>query len=266
MQHGFAARNGLLAALLARAGYTGIENVLDLPYGGFLSTFSAGTHSSSETGKESILAGLGSEWEVNHILIKPYPLMAGLHAAVDCVRTLQERYGDDFNRIETIREVRVELGEAAYKHGGWTVETDSLEVTGAQMNVSYAVALQLVDRKVVPTSFNAERLNRSTLFDLMRRTKCVHQKTFDKSLTTRVTVSFNSNLEVSELVEAPKGVRPPLGDEEVLAKWETGLSSLIDEKRKDNIKTKIMTIDILESLDGLLVEIQADVKNVLALP
>ena len=36
MQHGFATRNGLLAANLARADYTGIERVLELSYGGFL--------------------------------------------------------------------------------------------------------------------------------------------------------------------------------------------------------------------------------------
>lgn len=39
MQHGFAARNGILAAFLARAEYTGIERVLERSYGGFFSTF-----------------------------------------------------------------------------------------------------------------------------------------------------------------------------------------------------------------------------------
>jgi aconitate decarboxylase len=42
MQHGFAVRNRLLAAYLAREGYTGIKEIFDLEYGGFLSTFSLG--------------------------------------------------------------------------------------------------------------------------------------------------------------------------------------------------------------------------------
>ena len=36
MQHGFAARNGLLGTLLARGGYVGIKKVLEREYGGFL--------------------------------------------------------------------------------------------------------------------------------------------------------------------------------------------------------------------------------------
>jgi aconitate decarboxylase len=42
MQHGFASRNGLYAALMAREGYTGIEEVFETPYGGFLSCFGQG--------------------------------------------------------------------------------------------------------------------------------------------------------------------------------------------------------------------------------
>lgn len=42
MQHGFTARNGLSAAFMARSRYIGIKQVLERPYGGFLSTFSLG--------------------------------------------------------------------------------------------------------------------------------------------------------------------------------------------------------------------------------
>jgi aconitate decarboxylase len=42
MQHGFAARNGLFAALMAKEGYTGIQEVYEIPYGGFLSCFGQG--------------------------------------------------------------------------------------------------------------------------------------------------------------------------------------------------------------------------------
>ncbi len=36
MHHGMASRNGLYAALLARGGYTGIKQVFEQPYGGYL--------------------------------------------------------------------------------------------------------------------------------------------------------------------------------------------------------------------------------------
>ena len=43
MQHGFAARNGLFAALLARSGYVGIKRVYEREYGGFLAMFGKGS-------------------------------------------------------------------------------------------------------------------------------------------------------------------------------------------------------------------------------
>lgn len=43
MQHGFAAQNGLFAALMAKEGYIGIKQVLERQYGGFLSTFGQGS-------------------------------------------------------------------------------------------------------------------------------------------------------------------------------------------------------------------------------
>jgi hypothetical protein len=59
MQHGFAARNGVLAATLAAGGYTGIKQVFERPYGGFLSVVGEG-HDPDPT---QIVDGLGERWE-----------------------------------------------------------------------------------------------------------------------------------------------------------------------------------------------------------
>ena len=42
MQHGFAVRNGLFAALMAAGGYTGIKRVFEREYGGYLAVFGEG--------------------------------------------------------------------------------------------------------------------------------------------------------------------------------------------------------------------------------
>ncbi len=43
MHHGFASRNGLYAAFLASGGYTGIKQIFERSYGGFLSNLWGGT-------------------------------------------------------------------------------------------------------------------------------------------------------------------------------------------------------------------------------
>ena len=66
IQHGFAARAGLVAVALASAGYTGIKNVLERPYGGFSSTFTPGR----DIDWRGMVAGLGTGWEIERDALK----------------------------------------------------------------------------------------------------------------------------------------------------------------------------------------------------
>ena len=199
-QHGFAARNGLLAAFLARADYKGIERVLERPYGGFFGTFSPGSKASSPIDTKSVFASLGIEWEINNILVKPYTLIAALHTPVECVRNLQRQHETMFQKLGNIKSIKIEMGDEAHKHGGWELATKMLEVTGAQMSAAYAVAVRLVDSvdsEVLPTSFEA---NREILHELIRKTLCVHQAEHDHSLETRITVQFLDQAEYWGLI------------------------------------------------------------------
>src|SRR6202023_3780028 len=76
MHHGLASRNGLYAAYLAAAGYTGIKRVFERDYGGYLSVFGEG----HEPDASRITADLGSKWETQRIVVKPYAAMGALHA------------------------------------------------------------------------------------------------------------------------------------------------------------------------------------------
>ena len=261
MQHGFAARNGLLAALLARANYTGIEGVLERPYGGFFSTFSPDAPSKPDARFQSAVADLGEKWETNSILVKPYPLMATLHAPVDCVKLLQEKYKDRLRILGAIKEIKIELGEHSYKHGGWRIDAQPLEVTGAQMSAAYAVALQLVDQEVSPMSFASTKLNRESLFEVINKIECLHRKDFDGSLKTHITISFDDMTRIEETVEVPLGVLPPLGCKEILRKWEAGAGAIVDGERRENIKNSIMKLSELANLDDLLSELRKDVDS-----
>src|SRR6185295_14985314 len=63
---GRASQSGVIAAYLAQQGFTGSREVLEAPFGGFMSTlrgqFDPGT----------ILSGLGTNWETARVGLKPY--------------------------------------------------------------------------------------------------------------------------------------------------------------------------------------------------
>ena len=96
---GLAARNGVLAALLARGGLTASGQAIDGPQG-----FLRAMDSEGEALADS-LADLGSRWEIveTGITVKLYPSCAGTHPALDAILDLRRREhfgGGDVERID----------------------------------------------------------------------------------------------------------------------------------------------------------------------
>lgn len=159
MQHGFAARNGLYAALLARRGYTGIKQVYEQPYGGFLSTFGEGHR--PDAGQ--IAAELGERWETERIVVKPYAAMGGLHAALDAVFDIASQRSLN---AEEIDHIDVEVSHAVYHHGWWTPERP-LTPTAAQMNIGYALAVGVLDGAALIEQYAPSRIDADDVWALL---------------------------------------------------------------------------------------------------
>lgn len=87
LQAGFAARDGLMSALLAEQGLTGRSEVLDGPTG-----FAALTgHGDTDRLEAAIEAMDGQALEARGIAIKPYPSCGYTHRLVDCALALHPR-------------------------------------------------------------------------------------------------------------------------------------------------------------------------------
>ncbi|KAK5991803.1 Cis-aconitate decarboxylase-like protein oryM [Cladobotryum mycophilum] len=158
MQHGFAARNGLLGAMLARAGYVGIKRVFEREYGGFLKQFSGGNGMEPQYKPEEIFKGLSQEWQMNGVAIKPYATMAGTHNTIDCLIDMRKAHPEVLSNPQNIDRIVIELSKPAYEHGGWTAKRP-IAVTGAQMSNSYAAATYIVDNAIPAAQFAARMLD-----------------------------------------------------------------------------------------------------------
>ena len=88
---GHAARNGVLAALLAREGLTASESALDGKQGFLVAT---GTAPVPAAALATALDGLGQRWHVleTGVAVKPYPSCALTHSAIDALLDLRTRH------------------------------------------------------------------------------------------------------------------------------------------------------------------------------
>ncbi|OAL40030.1 hypothetical protein AYO20_00448 [Fonsecaea nubica] len=260
MQHGFASRNGLFAALLAKEGYTGIQEVYETPYGGFLSMFSEGvTKFTLKSLPDELVSGLGERWELQGIRIKLHAAMAALHGTIDCIEKLQREHESLFaaDNLDKIEAITTQHSKPAFEHGGWTAPPDKpLTPTAAQMSIQYAAAAQLVDRTVLMAQFGADRLNRPQLRALMAKITPTHNPEFDsdrrKGWRTVVTVRFSSQETVEATVEGPKGIMPPATDEDIVTKWRMLVQDLLDEERREQIENCVLGLDTLGDVRELI--------------
>jgi 2-methylcitrate dehydratase PrpD len=246
MQHGFAARNGLTAAALAAAGYTGIKRVFERPYGGYLSTFGEG----HDTDATAIYKGLGSEWETQRIAVKAYAAMGLLHAAIDAALKLR---ATDEAIAQRVACIDIYMSEAAYSHGGWQA-TRPLTTIGAQMNVAYAVAAALLDGSVLIDQFSDARINSDDVWRLINRTRTHHEKAYDalpetQRLTTRVLIKFHDGTTHEQVVTQPRGTGDhQLTNAQIIDKYRSLTDGVIGRQRQDAIQNTVLALDQLDDI------------------
>ncbi len=249
MQHGFAARNGLLGAALAAAGYSGIKAVFEAPYGGFLATFGEG----HEPDASQIDAELGERWETLRIAVKPYAAMAGLHAAIDAARQMLADAPLDPAKVDCIE---ISMSQAAFHHGGWRAKRP-LTAVGAQMNVAYAVAVTLLDGTALAAQFAPERIDADDVWELIGRTTARHEPAFDQryedGYNTRLRVMLKDGSERESFVEHPRGgIVRPLTDAEVVEKFRALVAPLIDAARAAAIERAVLELEQLDDARDLI--------------
>ncbi len=247
MQHGFASRNGLAAAALAAVGYVGIKRVFERPYGGWLAVFGE----CHRTYPEEIYAGLGNLWETERIAVKPYSAMGLLHAAIDSALELRPKVD-----VSQIQRIDIDMGEAAYAHGGWKAERP-LETIGAQMNVAYAVAVALLDGEVLVDQFTQDRINSDDVWNLIDRTVTHHERAYDnlpadERLTTRVRVTLKDGSAHTAKVVHPRGTGDRnLTNAEIRDKYTKLTRGAISAERQAAIEKAVLNVDTLDDITQL---------------
>src|SRR6201987_4668386 len=99
MHAGRSSQSGLYGALLAKAGFTGIRDVFEAPYGGFCTTFS---RSQDRFNLDALSDGLGERFETMRISLKFYSCVGSNHTTLDAIRDIQKRRPFTLDELDSI--------------------------------------------------------------------------------------------------------------------------------------------------------------------
>ncbi len=248
MAHGFAARNGVVAAALAAAGYTGIKRVLERPRRG-LTTFCF----DGETHVERVPAGLGEHWEQTNILIKPHASGGATHAAVDAMLHARTELGV---RADDVRAVTIKLATPTFRHNGWALERPATELQ-AQINIAYAAAVALLDGAAYPAQFRPDRIDSDDVWDLLARTTVVLDPEMDTTpglaRATRLDIALaDGTVHHLEVANAVGTKRKPMSNDQVRAKFRDATSGVVTAARAAEIERLVLALPRLSDIGPLL--------------
>jgi aconitate decarboxylase len=202
MHAGRAAQSGLYGALLAQAGFTGIRDVFETPYGGFCTTFSA---SADKFNLAALTAGLGETFETMRISLKFYSSVSSSHTSLDAIRILQDRR--PFKAAE-VDSITVRGSRVTVEHVGWPYRPEGL--TSAQLNLPFCIATLLLEGDVFVAQFTEAAVSDPDRIALAERV-CVVE---DPAVTAKgsahrheveVEVLLNDGTRLVQRVEAPRG-------------------------------------------------------------
>ena len=155
---GRASESGVLAARLAKSGFTGPDTVLEGKFGVF-EAFTRGPK------MERLLDGLGTRWETLRICVKCYAAHITAHTPIRLLEDLRREHGFSGNDIA---EIRAATSEKVLSHHNIVAPKD---VATAQYSLPFCLAIAAYRDPRQPNSFLNAPHEDQALKDLAKRVK-----------------------------------------------------------------------------------------------
>ena len=217
---GRACEAGILAARLAKEGYTGPETILEGRFG-YLDVYCR------DGDPELLTGGLGVEWETSRICLKRYACHVTAHAPLQALRGLMHDHGFDGEQVVA---VALECTEKVVSHHDIREPQDVMQ---AQYSVSFCLALALYRDPLDPASFDESALGDDRIRSACRGMSLVAVKDLPSSWSARLSVTLKDGRRLGRDARSFKGMPDdPLSDADARARFDILCSALSDEDRR----------------------------------
>jgi len=247
LHSGRAAQSGIYSARLAQRDFTGVPDVLEAAYGGYLSCYSDAPQA------RRLTDGLGSTWETLNVGYKPHASVTSIHTALDGLAEIMRE-----NRLSAPDIERVETGLSPMTHLHCAWEYKAQGVTAAQMNLYYGLAVIALDGVAFTEQYRESRLNDPRIFGFIDRVDA----TVDREIETlgaefrhaaRVKVRARDGRSWEKLVLHRRGSpEHPLSAADVEYKFRHVVGTCLSAGDADRIVELASKLDTLNDLSRLM--------------
>jgi 2-methylcitrate dehydratase PrpD len=189
MHPGKAAQSGILAALLAKKGYTGPATIFEGKYG-FLNAFSF----ERTYDPKKITEGLGKLFIGHNTAFKPYPCCRFLHQVIDGVLDMVKKNDVTPDKIEEVRIKTFKVGidtlmkpeERRYR---------PKTIVDAQFSIPFVVGAAVVRRRISLSEFTEESIRDPEILEIASRVKGEEDPEYTRGYPAKFPTSIEMELE-----------------------------------------------------------------------
>jgi 2-methylcitrate dehydratase len=250
-----AARNAIVAAQLARHGFTGPSPIFEGETGFMNQITGVFSLDVGEFGNRD-----NQSYAVSRTLTKMLPTNGEMQTAVWAALAVRDRILD----MKEIASVQVDTTGVGYAFLGkdpdkWRPTTRET----ADHSLPYTVARALLDGEITTASYSDEAIADPVALDLMKRISVREDPAltaiFPEYIPNRVTVTLTSGEVVTEEVrDAPGGARVAMTDQQFEEKFHGLLRPLASGSRRKEILSLVWKIEQLADLSPLLTAMTLD--------
>jgi 2-methylcitrate dehydratase PrpD len=235
---GMAARNGVTAALLVKAGATGVDDVL------------AGNDNFFEAFKplrdpSLVVDGLGTRYEVLNTSIKKWTVGSPIQAPLDALQSLMQAHHFTAGQVKTVT-VRVAAGEATI--------VDNRAIP--DICLQHMLAVMLVDGTAsFASAHDVPRMKDPEILRQRAKITLVHDDDLQKLMPARVAVvevALNDGTSFSQRVASVKGTaQNPMSHDELVAKARDLMAPVLGDVRCTRLIDTVFGLERVASLSQL---------------
>jgi len=244
---GFAARNGIMAVLMAQKGITGAKNVLQ-GRDGLFNVYHRGDYN-----PEVLTANLGEKFEVVNLSFKPYPCCRNTNPPIDATLAMVGEYNI---KAEDVDSVTVYVGKGAMGLVCEPLNTKQNPSTtvDAQFSIPWTVASAIVQGKVGIAEFTPQAIKDKAVLTLSNK---VTPK-LDESLNRMgvspaiVEIKTKDGKVYSKRVDTPYGSpENPMSMDAIAAKLRDCASYAAKPLSQKNVEKLIQLVSQLEAVSDV---------------
>lgn len=238
---GRAAEGGLLAALLAREGFAGPHRIFDDVWGGFTNTFAP-----QSADPAAWLAGLGENWKMGRVSIKPHASCRGTHSSVDAIDGLFAEH-----KLTAADVERIEVRLSSFLDG-MCGGRETATLPAAQMSLPYALAARLVYGTAGLAAYRADRRTSSEIAAALDRIVLNVDDTMQADEEPVVGILSSDGRVMVKRVEVPLGSPAnPVPDDALFDKYRNLGLMVWPETVVDDLAQKVSALEKLADMSEI---------------